>query len=397
MSIVKDVNMNGKTASDTNNLLDYLTDGLKTDGGKYVAGLGFVTNNYFDEFQAVKVANQKTGGRQFRQITIAPSPAGKNLSHEEYLNMGIRIGEFYYNQGFQVVIVFHLDTDTPHLHLMPNSVNFRTGKMFSQSRSELNRFKSHCNRVFAKYGLDLIGKPAEMMVDTVVHEMSEGFEYLELFNEIMADKAISLSDLYKEPASQEMYVPSYNYEYTSRDGYNVYSPVNSKSYFNPDSPKPWCRIIIYPDGSWGIPTQPLDEISTHIINYMSPESRQKVLSLYQRRPYYRRQEVSGKQFAENPNFFINNRCEINIIIESEAESKNVISILSRLRRMAETEKAYNTKLSIASMAQLDHLGVAANVTTDNSTTMNITIKGNDCTEQTIHEVIELPCEDYKNI
>ena len=52
MSIVKDVNVNGKTASDTNNLLDYLTDGLKTDGGKYVAGLGFVTDNYFDEFQA---------------------------------------------------------------------------------------------------------------------------------------------------------------------------------------------------------------------------------------------------------------------------------------------------------------------------------------------------------
>ena len=39
MAIVKDVNVNGKTVFDTNNLLVYLTDHLKTGGGKYVAGL----------------------------------------------------------------------------------------------------------------------------------------------------------------------------------------------------------------------------------------------------------------------------------------------------------------------------------------------------------------------
>ena len=44
---------------------------------------------------------------------------------------------------------------------------------------------------------DSIGKPTEMMMDTVVHEMSEGFDCLELFDEIMADKASSLSDLYR--------------------------------------------------------------------------------------------------------------------------------------------------------------------------------------------------------
>ncbi|MBQ6181298.1 MAG: hypothetical protein IJK31_06375 [Ruminococcus sp.] len=58
--------------------------------------------------------------------------------------------------------------------------------------------------------------------------------------------------------------------------------------------------------------------------------------------------------------------------------------------MAEAEKAYNTKLGIASMAQINQLGVPANVTADNTTTLNVTIKGNDGSEQTIHEVIELP-------
>lgn len=388
MSIVKDVNVNGRTFTDSSSLLVYLIDDLKTDDGQNVAALGFITDNYLDEFQTVKIANQKTAGRQFRQITIAPSPAGKGLAPEEYLKMGTKIAEFYYNQGFQVIIVFHNDTDTPHLHLMINSVNFRTGKMFSQSISGLNRFKLRCNNEFAEYGLDPIGKPTEMMMDTVVHEMSEGFDCLELFDEIMADKASSLSDLYNEPVTE--YKPLYTPEYTRGDSI-VCAPTQTRTYFNPDSPKPWCRIIVNPDGSWGIPTRPFDDFDERLIRFMSWEDQQRVRMFFpQHQCYHRRQEVSGKQFTENPYLFLNNRCEINITIESEAERDNVIAVLGRLRRMAEAEKAYNTKLGIASIAQINQLGVPANVTADNTTTLNVTIKGNDGSEQTIHEVIELP-------
>ena len=388
MSIVKDVNVNGRTFTDSSSLLVYLIDDLKTDDGQNVAALGFITDNYLDEFQTVKIANQKTAGRQFRQITIAPSPAGKGLAPEEYLKMGTKIAEFYYNQGFQVIIVFHNDTDTPHLHLMINSVNFRTGKMFSQSISGLNRFKLRCNNEFAEYGLDPIGKPTEMMMDTVVHEMSEGFDCLELFDEIMADKASSLSDLYNEPVTE--YKPLYTPEYTRGESI-VCAPTQTRTYFNPDSPKPWCRIIVNPDGSWGIPTCPFDDFDEHLIRFMSWEDQQRVRMFFpQHQCYHRRQEVSGKQFTENPYLFLNNRCEINITIESEAERDNVIAVLGRLRRMAEAEKAYNTKLGIASMAQINQLGVPANVTADNTTTLNVTIKGKDGSEQTIHEVIELP-------
>jgi hypothetical protein len=270
---------------------------------------------------------------------------------------------------------------------MINSVNFDTGKMFSQSISGLNRFKSHCNNIFVKYGLDPIGKPAEMMMDTVVHEMSEGFDCLELFDEIMADKASTLSDLYSEPVTE--YKPLYTPEYTRGD-YVVCAPTQTHSYFNPDSPKPWCRIIIYPDGSWGIPTRFFDDYDNYLIGFMSFEDQQKVRAFFPQRPYYRRQEVSGKQFAENPYLFLNNHCEINIIIESEAEHDNVIAVLGKLRRMAEAEKAYNTKLDIAALAQLNQLGIPANVTADNTTTLNVTIKGNDGSQQNIHEVIELP-------
>ncbi|SFW22002.1 relaxase/mobilization nuclease domain-containing protein [Ruminococcus flavefaciens] len=387
MSIVKDVNVNGRTFTDSRSLHLYLTDDLKTDGGKNIAALGFITENFIDEFQAVKVAHQKTGGRQFRQITIAPSPAGTKLTPEKYLDMGIEIGEFYYDLGFQVFIVFHNDTDTPHLHLMINSVNFITGKMFSQSKSELNRFKLHCNHVFDKYGLDPIGKPVEMMMDNVIHDLSEGFDCLELFDEIMADKAISLSDLYKEPVTEHQ--PLYTPEYT-RGGSIICEPTKTRNYFNPDSPTPWCKLILYPDNSWGVPNNTFDEFTNHLIRFMSLEDQQKVRALFPQRKYYRRKEISGKQFTENPDFFLNNHCEINVLVESEAELENVIAIFNKLRYIAEAEKAYGTKLGLASMAQLNQLGVSANVTADNSTTLNVTIRGKDGSEQTINEFIDIP-------
>ena len=196
MSVVKDVNVNGRTAADTKLLIDYLIDGLKTGGGKYIDGLGFITDNYLDEIQAVKRVHQKTGGRQFRQITIAPSPAENSCSDGDYVIIGRKIAEYHYNRGFQALVTVHLDSDTRHIHIMLNSVDFKTGRMFSQSRSELNRFKLHCNRVFAEYGLDQIRKPAETLTDTTVHELCDGFDCLELFDEVMADKASALADLF---------------------------------------------------------------------------------------------------------------------------------------------------------------------------------------------------------
>ncbi len=393
MSIVKDVNVNGKTVFDTNKLLVYLADNLKTGGGKYVVGLGFITDNYLDEFQAVKVANQKTTGRQFRQITIAPSPAGKKLSPEDYLKMGTKIAEFYYDQGFQVIIVFHNDTDTPHLHLMINSVNFGTGKMFSQSISGLNRFKSHCNTSLVKYGLDPIGKPAEMLMDTVVHEMSEGFDCLELFDEIMADKASSLSDLYKEPVAEHQ--PLYTPEYTVGDCI-VCEPTKTRNYFNPDAPKPWAKIIFHPDGSWGIPMRPLDEFDMSLLRYMRPEEQQRILSFSSQRPCYGSRQISGKEFAANPNYFLDARLELNIIVESFDELEQVISARNAAIRMAEAEKAYNTKLGVATLAQFNQLGINANVTTDVSTKVNITFKGKEKTApEDTSEVIDIPCKDNK--
>ncbi len=208
MSIAKDINVNGKSFNDSRSLYEYIMDALKTDNGKYIDGLGFVTNDYLGEFQAVKVSNQKTAGRQFRQITISITPVGNDLSNDDYLEIGRRIAKYYYDKGYQVIISLHLDTDTRHLHLMVNSVNYRNGKKFSQSKSDLNRLKLHCNHILADYGLDQIRQSDDSMLEAVAHDLSEGFDCLELFDEIMADKASALADLCDDPSESMPIVKS---------------------------------------------------------------------------------------------------------------------------------------------------------------------------------------------
>lgn len=374
MSVVKDVNINGRTVADSKDLLGYLTDANKTGNGKYVCGLGFITDNYLDEFQAVKIANQKTSGRQFRQITISPSLAGNNLSNEDFLELGRTIGMHYYNMGFQVIICLHTDTDTRHLHLMLNSVNFRTGKMFTQPKSGLNRFKVCCDNAFLAVGLDPIGKPVDAIMDSVIHEMTDGFDCLELFDEIMADKASALSDLYTEPVAERQ--PLYTPEYTRGDRI-VCAPTKALHSFNPDAPKPWARIEIHPDGSWGIPTRPLDSLARHIISFMRPEEQQKILSFSPQKQYYKHSQISGKDFVTQPTYYLDAHTEYNIVVDSDAELEQVLAVLHKFSLMQLSNNAYYAKLGIAAVAQLNRFGIDANIMTDASTIFNITFKGKD--------------------
>lgn len=334
MSIVKDVNVNGRTFTDSSSLWVYLIDDLKTDDGQNVAGLGFITDNYLDEFQTVKIANQKTAGRQFRQITIAPSPAGKGLAPEEYLKMGTKIAEFYYDQGFQVIIVFHNDTDTPHLHLMINSVNFRTGKMFSQSISGLNRFKLRCNNEFAEYGLDPIGKPTEMMMDTVVHEMSEGFDCLELFDEVMADKASALADLCNDPSDSmpiainlenwhnSEYTPNYYYFSANDSTRNSYL---QKSYKNNQEEK-----------------------------YMNNIKNNQEL------PAVSVEQLPSLDSA-TPGLYVDFGKEVNMTIPKSWSHQDVSEFVNSIDTLPPSEKAYNAKIGEALFTDMKSRGIEAPV------------------------------------
>ena len=212
MTIVKDIYVPSHSFSDVIEMHTYLADSLKTDGGKYVRGLGFITDNYLDELYAVKVANQQTHTTQFRQITVSISSANNAYSDEELMEIGVDMANYIYSKGFQVVVYLHKDTKNPHLHFLANAVNFRTGNIFRQTKKELNRLKVHCNHILNDHCLDQIQISPEDMLGTAPHDLSDGFEAFEIFDEIMMDKAVFFEDLYDEALfTQHDSAPSSDY------------------------------------------------------------------------------------------------------------------------------------------------------------------------------------------
>ena len=110
MTIVKDIYVPSHFFSDVIEMHTYLADSLKTDGGKYVRGLAFITDNYLDELYAVKGANQQTHTTQFRQITVSISSANNAYSDEKLMEIGVDMANYIYSKGFQVVVYLHKDT-----------------------------------------------------------------------------------------------------------------------------------------------------------------------------------------------------------------------------------------------------------------------------------------------
>ncbi|SEH48467.1 Relaxase/Mobilisation nuclease domain-containing protein [Ruminococcus flavefaciens] len=346
MSIVKDVNINGRSSEDTKSLLDYLIDTLKTDDRKYVTGLGFITENFLEEFQTVKITNQKTGGRQFRQITIAPSPAGNNCTKKDYLEMGCKIAKYYYERGYQVIITLHLDTNTWHIHLMINSVNFRSGKMFSQSRSELNRFKVHCNHIFSEYGLDQIGKSADEMVDTIVHELSDGFECLELFEEIMADKAGALKDLYDAPAKSSNNRKSEAYWHN-----NEYRPslYNFQTNYTRNTYLPKKHFIpLYPEEK---------NMDNKNINCSLPTINVEQLP---------------SVGAASSGLYVDFSKEVNMVVPKSWEPQQVTEFVNSVNTPPPDEKAFNSKIGDAVITDLRGRGIETAVRIGSGVRVNLT-------------------------
>ena len=133
-TIVKDIYVKSCLFSDVVEMHAYLADSLKTKDKGNIDGLGFLTENYLDEIYAVKAANQQLNTTMFRQITISIAPAGNTCTDEEYMAIGHKIAEYYYNNGYQVLWYLHKDTPRRHLHLLLNSVNFRTGKYSSSQK-----------------------------------------------------------------------------------------------------------------------------------------------------------------------------------------------------------------------------------------------------------------------
>lgn len=147
MAIVKFVS----SGCTMNNIFKYVTRDEATEE-KLISGVNCSPDTAMQEFKFVKQQFGKTDGRTYYHIVQAFSP-DDNISAETAHEIGLKFAEYF--PEFQVLVATHYNTKHIHNHLIMNSVNFKNGKKFHQTRDELLEVKAYSNKICKEYGLSI--------------------------------------------------------------------------------------------------------------------------------------------------------------------------------------------------------------------------------------------------
>lgn len=138
-------------------IVDYVTNREKTVE-QLISGVNCVARTAVPEFEAVKKQFRKTEGRGYYHIVqaFAPDdPLDFTTAHE----LGVKLAEHF--EGYQCIVVTHMNTAHIHNHIIMNSVNFETGMKFHQSAREMQQVKDYCSQLCREYGLSVTESKAD--------------------------------------------------------------------------------------------------------------------------------------------------------------------------------------------------------------------------------------------
>ena len=129
--------------------LNYIINPEKTNE-TLISGVNCTPESAESEFEFTKTKFNKHGGREYYHIVQSFSPED-NITPEIAHEIGLRFAEYF--KGYQIVISTHCDKDHIHNHMIMNSVNYKTGKKFHQTKEDLMRVKEFSNKLCREYGL----------------------------------------------------------------------------------------------------------------------------------------------------------------------------------------------------------------------------------------------------
>ena len=132
--------------------LDYICKEEKTDK-KLISGKDCIPETAYEEMIEVKQLYKKLGGREKIHFVQSFSPTDK-LTYKQAHEIGLKMAEYF--KDFQVVVATHIDKKHLHNHIVINTVNFRTGLKFHQSKYDLQKIKDYSNKICKEYGLSII-------------------------------------------------------------------------------------------------------------------------------------------------------------------------------------------------------------------------------------------------
>ena len=157
-SVVKYIENPEKTTQrDMQQVMSYITDADKTEQMMYVTGINCEPEIAAKQFTQTKQLWGKEGGRvayhgyqSFREGEVDADTAHK---------IGVELAQRLWGDRFEVVVATHLNTGHFHNHFCLNSVSFRDGYKYRDTKEDIRRMRDTSDAICRRYGLSIEDRP----------------------------------------------------------------------------------------------------------------------------------------------------------------------------------------------------------------------------------------------
>ncbi len=133
------------------NAVEYIEADYKTESKQYVSTLNCGVNSAYEEMKITKEQwNKKDGIIGFHGYQ---SFKGQEVTPEVAHEIGVKLANELWGDRFEVIITTHLNTNNIHNHFVLNSVSFKDGKKYYDTRESYARMREVCNAICQEYGI----------------------------------------------------------------------------------------------------------------------------------------------------------------------------------------------------------------------------------------------------
>lgn len=141
------------TPRDMQQVMSYITDADKTEQMMYVTGINCEPEIAAKQFTQTKQLWGKEGGRvayhgyqSFREGEVDADTAHK---------IGVELAQELWGDRFEVVVATHLNTGHYHNHFCLNSVSFRDGYKYHDTKEDIRRMRDVSDAICRAHGLSI--------------------------------------------------------------------------------------------------------------------------------------------------------------------------------------------------------------------------------------------------
>ena len=135
-------------------VLEYAADDTKTERREYVTCLNCGEQTAAQDFVNTKKLWRKDDGRlcYHGYQSFKPGEVNAETAHA----IGVELAKQLWGDRFQVVVATHCNTGVYHNHLVINSVSFRDGYKFYNSKADYRQMREVSDRLCREHGLSVI-------------------------------------------------------------------------------------------------------------------------------------------------------------------------------------------------------------------------------------------------